>query len=157
MQDIPLALRLLMPFDPQEFADWLADAYRRSTFKSYSSLAGAVGVKRATISRYITAGKQGLTGKASQPKAEIVVKLAEVLDADVNAALLAAGYSPRSALRMERPETTQELLRALVELGVLDHIEAFSHDLDDSPESLERLRVSVNAAVTAALTMRYSE
>lgn len=82
-------------FDPVAFAAWLEDAFQHSNFKSYSQLADKIGVTRSTISSLATARVQSATGKASQPRAEMVINLANALGVDADTALLKAGHAPK--------------------------------------------------------------
>lgn len=81
-------------YDPIEFAAWLSDAFRDSHFKSWQAVAERVGVTRSTLSRFAGAKPQSLTGKAGQPKAELVIKLARLFGRDVDQALMIAGHAP---------------------------------------------------------------
>ena len=80
-------------FDAVKFAEWMMEAYEKSSFKSYARLGEKVGVSRATISNLIGAKEQYLTGKPSRPKRDLVIKIAAALNADVNKALRLAGHA----------------------------------------------------------------
>lgn len=80
-------------FDAAKFAEWLTEAYKKSSFKSYAQLGEAAGTTRATVSNLIGAKEQLLTGKPSQPKPDLVKRLAVALNEDVDAALTLAGHA----------------------------------------------------------------
>lgn len=118
-------------YDPQVFADWLDDEFRRSRFKSQSELAAAAGLQRSTISSLINSKIQFATNKSSRPKPETVIKIAQALNVDVNTALLKAGHAPIE--RTAQPRNMGEFLEALESLGV----EQLNFSAD--PETLENL------------------
>lgn len=81
-------------FDPDLFADWLTEAFKRSEFKSFSALAEKAKLSRSAVSALANAKKQPLTNKPSQPKAETAISLAKALREDVDKVLLLAGHAP---------------------------------------------------------------
>lgn len=81
-------------FNAAAFAKWLKAGFDASPFKTQNKLVEAVESNKATISRLMNASPQSLTGKASQPERELVIKLAEKLKIDVDEGLMAAGYAP---------------------------------------------------------------
>lgn len=112
-------------YKAEDFAKWLETAFNESTFKNYSILADAAKLTRATVSALINAREQSLTGKASQPKRETVIKLALALNKDVNEALLLAGYAPTNAGTL--PE----------ELQMMDYDGFDADDIKDIAEYIE--------------------
>lgn len=56
------------------------------------------------------------TGKEVKPTREKVLALAKAVGGDIDEALLAAGYAPKTITR--RPETIPELVAALEQLGI---------------------------------------
>lgn len=68
--------------------------YSKDKFENYVKFSKLVDSNPATISRLMNAKKQTLTNKASQPKRDLVIRLAEAFDASVDEALLLAGHSP---------------------------------------------------------------
>lgn len=109
--------------------------------------------KSATYINYVEQGKNPAARSGTfRPTVDAVDSIAKVLSLDINEARLAAGYAPLDST-IHQPDTIRELMEALYKLGIVDHIELDRNDLDDSPESLERLRMSLGAAITASLTM----
>jgi hypothetical protein len=88
-------------YDADKFADWLTDAFARSTFKSYSALADSVGLSRSTVSALAGAKKQPLTDKPSQPKSDTVVRLANALNENIDKVLGLAGYAPQNGIDID--------------------------------------------------------
>jgi plasmid maintenance system antidote protein VapI len=103
-------------FDAKRFGEWLKDAFDNSHYKSFAQLAEKVGVTRAYVSNLINAKEQLLTGKASQPNSELVVKLAQALGKDVNEALLLAGHAPIDS-KIRKPETPADFIQILDNMG----------------------------------------
>ena len=85
-------------YDAQRFAEWLSDAFRRSTFKSWAEVSNAIGSTRSTLSRYAGAKVQLLTNKPSQPSADLCIKLAEAFGEDVNKVLQLGGHASENPL-----------------------------------------------------------
>jgi transcriptional regulator with XRE-family HTH domain len=96
-------------YDPKEFAEWLSDAFRRSPFKSWRELAGRIGTSVSTLTRYAGAKPQYLTSKPSQPSPDLVIKLAEVFEADINAALEKAGHASASEASTTSIDITKDI------------------------------------------------
>jgi hypothetical protein len=84
-------------FDPEQFAQWMTDGYEHSTFKSIRSLAAAAHSNPATISRLMNAAPQTNTDRPSQPKPDLVERLAKLFNKDVNEALILAGHAPKNS------------------------------------------------------------
>lgn len=84
-------------YNPVKFGKWLTEAFNRSSFKSWEEVAKAIkpvrGATRSTLSRYAGAKPQQLTSKASQPKPELVIRLANVFGEDVDKVLALAGHA----------------------------------------------------------------
>lgn len=85
-----------MIFDPRRFADKLTELFLESRFKTQSALAAAAGLERSSVSAYMNARPQSITGKASQPTPETAAALAKALGANVDELLLLAGHAPRN-------------------------------------------------------------
>lgn len=81
-------------FNPKKFAEWMQSEFANSKFKKQIELVRAVKSNPATISRLMTGSRQSVNNKASQPPKELVIKLAEIFEADVDAALALAGHAP---------------------------------------------------------------
>lgn len=124
-------------YDPKEFADWLSEAFRRSSFKSWRELARHIGTSVSTVTRYATAKPQSLTNKPSQPPANLVVKLAELLGEDANIGLMKAGHAPLSS----NGSTT---------LPITKDIRIVLDRRDLSADDLEELETAVATAVAIA-------
>lgn len=88
-------------FSAEDFAQWLTSAYEKSIFKSWRSIAAEIGTSHSTLSRLAGAKSQTLTMKPSQPKPELVIRLATLFGKDVNEALMVAGHAPLSSLDEE--------------------------------------------------------
>lgn len=88
-------------YDPNRFAEWLNEAFTNSRFKSFAELADAAKLTRSGVGALMNAKKQPLTGKASQPKPDTVIKLATALNRDIDEALLLAGHAPINNLPNE--------------------------------------------------------
>lgn len=128
-------------FDAVAFAEWLNDAFKNSSFKSFSALAEKTKLQRSTISALANAKPQVLTGKASQPKPETVISLAKALNQDVNKALLLAGHAPLNSA-IEKPKTVAEFIHRLNEMGFEIQFDAdltilTPDDLQDLIDSIE--------------------
>lgn len=81
-------------YDPVAFGKWLSDVYGKSRFKSWQQVADEVDSSRATLSRYAGVKKQTLTDKPSQPKPDLVIRLAKTFEEDVDKVLKLAGHAP---------------------------------------------------------------
>lgn len=81
-------------YDPQEFAEWLTQAYEASPFKSWQAVADRVSTTRSTLSRLAGAKPQSITGKPGQPNAQLVIDLAKLFHQDVDTALIKGGHAP---------------------------------------------------------------
>lgn len=90
-------------FDAERFAAWMKDGYASSTYKSQINLANVVGSNQASISRWMNAAKQSTTDKATQPPADVVIKLAVEFKRDINEALIIAGHAPLELPQMPAP------------------------------------------------------
>jgi transcriptional regulator with XRE-family HTH domain len=88
ISDMPLV------YDPLVFAKWLVEAYGESPYKSWQAVAEKVGTTRSTLSRLAGAKPQTLTGKPSQPSSDLVIKLANLFNKDMDDALIKAGHAP---------------------------------------------------------------
>ena len=144
----------LAQINAEVFAEWLREAYRKSHFKSHADLAKAVQVSRTTISRLMNASDQLLTGKPSQPRIELISRLAAATGADETEGLIRAGHIivDRS---LHKPNNLRELIQTLESLG----IEQFSwsadmeklEQADDNPEIFEELLERIKADVGITL------
>lgn len=103
-------------YSPENFAEWLDDAFKKSSFKSLAELADKVGLSRATVSSYASARPQTVSNKPSRPKRENVIKIAEALNQEVNRALLITGHAPLS----ETKPIPKPIIEALAREGELD-------------------------------------
>lgn len=74
--------------------------------------------------------------KGQTPSREVVVRLAEAIDADVNRALLAAGYAP--LVETEAPDLDPELLEVIQEI-------------DAAPRATRKLAISFLKGLLAAM------
>jgi transcriptional regulator with XRE-family HTH domain len=92
-------------------------------------------------------------GSESQPDKMFVILAAEVLEDDVDAALVEADYAPLSASK--KPETLSELLEILERLGVENLLFA-DHDKlrTATPEDLQAVLEAVQLAVEVTLNRR---
>lgn len=81
-------------FDAEKFSKWMKDSFESSNFKSLTALADAVKSNKATISRLYNGTSQTLTNKPSQPNRDLVLRLANAFNDDVNKVLMLAGYAP---------------------------------------------------------------
>lgn len=81
-------------YSPEEFAEWLTSAYEGSRYKSWRSVAFEIGTSHSTLTRLAGAKPQTLTGKPSQPSADLVITLANFFKKDVNEALRKGGHAP---------------------------------------------------------------
>ena len=99
-------------FKPDLFAKWLNDAYDASRFKSFAELGDTVKLSRTTVSSYAAARPQTASNKASRPRRENVIKLAQALNKDVDEALLLAGHAPISR-KMPFPPEIEETMQNL--------------------------------------------
>lgn len=129
-------------FDAKRFAAWLADAYKMSSFKSYAELGEAVNVSRATISNLIGAKDQTLTGKPSKPKPELVERLAKALNTNVDVALSAAGYAPKSQKNLIE---VSEGVKVIVEDNFSD---------DQKKRLMEAIKIVARGIQTEEITYR---
>lgn len=100
-------------FNPEAFARWLENHFQKSSFKSYAEIGDKVGVSRTTISSLSKARPQSVSGKPSRPRHDLVVALANVLNADVDEALLLAGYAPT------QPQANVQMLAARLAESVM--------------------------------------
>lgn len=91
-------------FKAEEFAKLLTDGFQDSSIKTITDLAAAVNSNKGTISRLMSAAPQTVTGKPSQPKSELVVRLAETLKLDMDKTLMLAGYAPLGKAGDERTD-----------------------------------------------------
>jgi hypothetical protein len=138
----------IFQLDAEKFAEWLKNAYEKSSFKTLTALAEAVDSNKATISRLMSAAPQTLTGKPSQPRPALVMRLAEVLGADEIDGLAFAGHASYSRPNRQ-PKNLAEFLASLEALGLEQF--AFSADkaaLENySPEEYEELLERIKADV----------
>lgn len=74
----------------------MKDSFEKSNFKSLTALAEAVKSNKATISRLYNGTSQTLTNKPSQPNRDLVLRLADAFQDDLNKVLVLAGYAPTS-------------------------------------------------------------
>ncbi len=81
-------------YNAEAFANWLENSFRKSSFKSYAEVGEKVGLSRSAIAGFAKAKPQSATNKASRPRRENVIAIAKALEADVDEALLLAGYAP---------------------------------------------------------------
>lgn len=79
-------------FNADGFAQWMKKHWDDSKYKNYKDLANEAKSNPATISRLMNASKQTLTDKPSQPKKDLVERIAKAFQADINEALRLAGY-----------------------------------------------------------------
>jgi transcriptional regulator with XRE-family HTH domain len=137
-------------FSAQEFASWLKDGFDKSPIKTYTELASAVGSNKATISRLINGSAQTLTERPSQPRPELVIKLARTLGLPVNQGLTLAGHSPIDEGASSKPKNLGEFLAALEALGIEQFQFATKpgalddYTEDDFEELLERIKADVD-------------
>lgn len=104
-------------YDAEKFAEWLTNVFVRSSYKSWEEVAKDVkpvrGATRSTLSRYAGAKKQMLTDKPSQPKPELVIKLAEIFRDDVNKVLAIAGHAAQNG----KPQVPQPIMESFQRSG----------------------------------------
>ena len=145
-------------FSPETFAKWLTDSFKESTFKSYAEIADAIKVSRTTVSSYATARPQTNSNKPSRPKREIVIRLAEVLNKDVNEALLLAGHAPTSAPGFKKPTNVREFFELLDDLGLDVQFHGGSENLEQlGEEDLQELLDGVVANASAKAKRLYNK
>lgn len=85
----------------------MQESFKESSYKTFTELAEAVKSNKATISRLMNGASQTLTDKPSQPKPDLVIRLAEVFGADVNQILVLAGHAPQNGTQ-EIPEAVRK-------------------------------------------------
>ncbi|MBX3288411.1 MAG: helix-turn-helix domain-containing protein [Acidobacteria bacterium] len=85
-----------MTFDPERFAKALRELWAASPYKTQSALAEAADIQRSSVSAYMNARPQSITGNPSQPTPETVIALAKALNADADYLLLLAGHAPQN-------------------------------------------------------------
>ena len=90
---------------------------RKAKNLTQGQLAERVGVSVSYISA-LERGEAGATGKDRRPSVELVDKLARALQLDKDEARITAGYAPEQPFSRKPPQTLEELLSALNELGV---------------------------------------
>ncbi len=81
-------------FNADGFAEWMKKHWADSKWKNYKDFAAEIKSNPATISRLMNGAPQTLTDKASQPKPDLVKRIAEAFGADVDEALNLAGHAP---------------------------------------------------------------
>lgn len=139
----------LEELDAEAFANWLRTAYDRSSFKTLTQLAAAVGSNKATISRLMTGAPQTLTGKPSKPRVDLIIRLAKALNADETEGLFYGGH-PVYGKPYKKPTNLAEFLEALEALGLEQFDFAANEEAlskltpDDFEELLERIAADVH-------------
>jgi transcriptional regulator with XRE-family HTH domain len=94
------------------FGQWLR-AHRTNKRMTVESLARKAGISKQYLSVLERAPKHPLTGKAVQPKVEIVDRIAKALGVSVDEARIAAGYAPQ-LLRPVSAKEAIELIRRMI-------------------------------------------
>ena len=83
---------------------------------SAAQLSRRSGVTKQHLSKLLNNERSTRTGTVTKPSVETVHKIARGLGWNIDEALLAAGYAPKTITR--RPETIPELVAALEQLGI---------------------------------------
>jgi len=125
-------------FDAETFARWMQENYSKDKYGNYENFAKIIKSNPATISRLMTAKKQTLTDKPSQPKRDLVIRLAEEFNKDIDEALLLAGYAPKESMVAETAELDENVRVQL--LGAKHFTE------EDKREYMEAFQVAYEVA-----------
>lgn len=135
-------IAIIMP----TFGKWLLDN-RKAARLTQGELAKRAGISTSYVSTLEREEPHHITNAPPQPAINVVESIAQSLGVEIDDALLAAGYAPRSVPL--RPTNATEFLRALESLGI-KHFENISGIQNLTPDEYEdmlrdvRLTIEIN-------------
>lgn len=126
-------------------------AWRKQRGLTQEQLAKAAGLNVSYVSNLERDFSANTRSGKPRPSADLCERLARVLHVDIDDALLAAGYAPRT--RQLPPTNAAELIEALAKLGISIGGTSLGDLADMTPEQFDNFRRDLEKAVGVTIAL----
>jgi transcriptional regulator with XRE-family HTH domain len=139
------------------FAKWILEK-RKALGLTQGQLAERVGVSVSYISALERNEPFGKYGRERKPSVEIVDKIAKALQLDRDETRIKAGYAPEQPLIIKKPQTLDELIEILEQIGI-SNLHFHEHDRlrTATPRQLQEVLDAVKLAVQLIIARQENE